>query len=185
MSAIKTEFVEGVKPFVYKPNFRHCIYIGPVSENEAVLYMTDAKGTAVPIADDIEIFSFDTCEYFKIKKDVVYFPMSLSTSYTIRYGGDIFMSGAYDYPLSDRFISKEQEEAALIQRYTILVNGKVEKDSPIIKVSSMVGMEPGRAISGRGIPENSIIVDVDREKDCVIIDEPCLETASLMCIQVQ
>lgn len=185
MSTIKTDFVQGVKPFVYKPNDQHCIYIGPTSDVDAVLYMTDAEGKAVPIAEKIEIFTFDTCEYFTIKKDVVYFPMSLSTSYTVRYGGEIFMSGDNDYPLSDRFITKEQEEAAIIRRYTILVNGRVEKDSPVIKVSSMVGMEPGRAISGQGIPENSIIVEIDKEKDCVIIDEPCLETASLMCIQVQ
>jgi len=185
MSATNTNFVQGCKPFVYKPNDQHCIYIGPTSDVDAVLYMTDAKGRAVPIADKIEIFTFDTCEYFTIKKDVVYFPMSLSTSYTVRYEGEIFMSGDNDYPLSDRFITKEQEEAALIRRYTILINGKVEKDSPVIKVSSMIGMEPGRAISGQGVPENSIIVEIDEEKNCVIIDEPCLETVSHASIQVQ
>jgi hypothetical protein len=185
MSTIKKEFVKGYKPFTYKPNDQHCVYIGPVSDVDAVLYMTDSHGTALPIADKIEIFSFDTCEYFTIGRDVVYFPMSLSTSYTVRYGGEIFMSGAHDYPLSDRFVTKEQEFAALLQHYTILINGDVEKDSRIIMISSTQHMEPGRAISGQGIPEYSIVVEVDHEKGHVTIDMPCHETAYHTCIQVQ
>jgi len=185
MSAMKTEFVQGYKPFTYKPNDKFCVYIGPTSETDAVLYMTDSGGKAVPISDKIEIFSFDTCEYFSIGKNVVYFPMSLSTSYTVRFEGEIFMSGAHDYPLSDRFTSEEREFAALMDSYAILINGNVEKDSPIIKLSSTRHMEPGRAISGQGIPENSIVVEIDHEKGYVTIDEPCIETVSHICIQVQ
>jgi hypothetical protein len=147
--------------------------------------MTESGGKAVPISEKIEIFSFDTCEYFTIGRDVLYFPMSLSTSYTVRFDGEIFMSGAHDYPLSDRFVNKEQEFAVLMQNYTILINGVVEKDSTIVKLSSTQHMEPGRTISGHGIPENSIVVDVDHEKGYVTIDEPCLETASGVCIEVQ
>jgi hypothetical protein len=185
MSTIKTEFVQGYMPFIYKPNDQYCVYIGPVSETDAVLYMTDAEGKTVPISDKIEIFSFDTREYFNIGKNVVYFPMSLSTSYTVRFEGEIFMSGAHDYPLSDRFTTKEQEFAAMMQSYTILINGNVEKDSAIVKLSSTQHMEPGRTISGQGIPENSIIVEVDHEKGYIAIDEPCLETAYGVCIEVQ
>lgn len=185
MSTVKKEFVQGYKPFTYKPNDQYCVYIGPTSDTDAVLYMTDAKGKAVPISDKIEIFSFDTCEYFTIGRDVVYFPMSLSTSYTVRFEGEIFMSGAHDYPLSDRFTTKEQEFAAMMQRYTILINGATEKDSRIITISSTQHMEPGRTISGQGIPENSIVVEVDHEKGYVTIDEPCLDTVSHTCIEVQ
>ena len=185
MSTVKKEFVQGYKPFTYKPNDQHCVYIGPVSATEAVLYMTDSQGTAVPIADKIEIFSFDTREYFTIGKKVVYFPMSLSTSYTIRFEGEIFMSGARDYPLSDRFTTKEQEFASLMQYFTILINGEIECDSPIIQISSTVGLKPGRMISGQGIPDDSIIVEVDHEKSCVTINQCCFESTRNVSIQVQ
>ena len=185
MSTIKTEFVQGIKPFTYKPNNKYCVYIGPTSTTDAVLYMTNSRGIAVPISEKIDIFSFDTCEYFNIGKDVVYFPMSLSTSYTIRFDDEIFMSGAHDYPISDRFTTKEQEFTALMQYYTVLLNGDLEKDSTIVKLSSTVGMEPGRAISGPGIHECSIIVEVDHEKGYVIIDEPSFESSSGVAIYVE
>jgi hypothetical protein len=182
---VPPKFVQGYKPFVYKPNDQYCVYIGPTSATDAVLYMTDSRGNAVPISDKIEIFSFDICDYVNIPKNVVYFPMFLSTSYTIRFEGEIFLSGLIDYPLSKRFKTQQQETEELMQRYTVLITGDVVKDSAIIKLSSTHGLVTGRAISGQGIPDCSIIVEVDHETKCVTIDEPCTEDASRTFIQVQ
>jgi hypothetical protein len=188
------EFMSGVTPYMVRTD--DCIVnIRPLDYENAVMYFTDIQGSILDVPLEITIQSFEyenkgsvnqsiIEKNLKVEPGTYYFPLKMDNSYVVYYNGYIVLEGGksvngrlyeigdlFDYPPTD-----EERERYNASRFTSLVRASVTKDSDMVKVSSINGIEIEKMIEGQGIPENTWIIAIDYDDLTIQLSHPATES---------
>jgi hypothetical protein len=69
-------------------------------------------------------------------------------------------------------------------KFTSLVQASLTKDSDMVKVSSMMGIEIGKIVEGQGIPEDTWIMAVDCDDLVIQLSQPVTESLSNISLNI-
>lgn len=190
-----TQFPKGIRPITLRMSDGIRLEIQAVSYDNAVLRVFNASGERAYMPPPLEIYNHHNKKYLDLKIDMRNdeVPLSMSDSYTIRYKGDVVLEqggtiGCDQYPLSDEFVfppSIEEKNQKDSLRYTALVLGSFEEGALSIKVSSTEGAAVGRSVTGQGIAEESYVMEVNKDRDEIIVDKYTLESASRITLEIR
>jgi len=191
-----------VFPYMVRTD-EYVVNIRPLDYENAVMYFTDVKGSVfeIPIETKIRSFEYEnkgSVNQSTVERDLVvesgtkYFPLKMENSYVIYYKDYILLEGGksingrlyeigdlFDYPPTD-----EDRAAYNASRFTSLVRASVTKDSDMVKVSSMMGIEIGKAVEGQGIPDYSCIVAIDYDDLVIQLNQLATESLSNITLNI-
>lgn len=190
------EFMSDVFPYMVRTD-DYVVHIRPLDYKNAVMYFTDVNGSIfeIPIETTIESFEYEnkgSVNQATVEKDLTvepgtnYFHLKMENSYVIHYKDYIVLEGGKSingrlYELMDLFEFPPTEDELRdfnSSKYTSLVQASVTKDSDMVKVSSITGIEIGKAVEGQGIPEYSCVVAIDYDDLVIQLNQLATESLS-------
>jgi hypothetical protein len=201
MESQKPVFMSGVSPYMVRAD-NYIIVIRPISTEKGVLYFTDDRGRTFDVPDDIAIHVYERLNPGTITESILetdikilpgtkHFELDLINSYSIYYKDYIITEGGKSvsgrlYEIGDLFkfpLSGEDLVEYNASRYTALIRGSIEKDSNQVKVSSTLGIEINKMITGHGIPDEGWITSIDVDEMVITMNQPATGSASNVTIE--
>lgn len=196
------EFMSDVFPYMVR-NDEYVVNIRPLDYENAVMYFTDINGSIfeIPIETKIQSFEYEnkgSVNQATVEKDIRvepgtnYFPLKMENSYVIHYKDYIVLEGGKSingrlYELMDLFEFPPTEDELRdfnSSKFTSLVQASLTKDSDMVKVSSMMGIEIGKIVEGQGIPEDTWIMAVDCDDLVIQLSQPVTESLSNISLNI-
>jgi hypothetical protein len=191
-----------VFPYMVR-NDEYVVNIRPLDYENAVMYFTDINGSIfeIPIETKIQSFEYEnkgSVNQATVEKDIRvepgtnYFPLKMENSYVIHYKDYIVLEGGKSingrlYELMDLFEFPPTEDELRdfnSSKFTSLVQASLTKDSDMVKVSSMMGIEIGKIVEGQGIPEDTWIMAVDCDDLVIQLSQPVTESLSNISLNI-
>jgi hypothetical protein len=196
------EFMSDVFPYMVRTD-EYVVNIRPLDYENAVMYFTDVNGSIfeIPIETKIQSFEYEnkgSVNQATVEKDLTveprtnYFHLKMENSYVIHYKDFIVLEGGKSingrlYELMDLFEFPPTEDELRefnSSKFTSLVQASLTKDSDMVKVSSMMGIEIGKIVEGQGIPEYSCIVAIDYDDLVIQLNQTATESLSNISLNI-
>jgi hypothetical protein len=168
------------------------IIVEAITYDTAIAYFTNKADSRIPISKETQLFHYTTNKYLDIDYSCDTIPLSSSDSYRIEiknkavFNCRMFANGVAKSLSETCEFPYTTEEFRVYNstRFTSLIRADIQKDSDQIHVSSLFGMEIGRAVEADGIDEYAYITSIDYTSNTIQISEPAIETASHITIRV-